>query len=265
MIKSNSINKVWTRALWHVATHGELSAPRGLLIKECLGMSLQFPLTTPLLTVPERKVNHAYMAAEVCWMLSGSNRVEDIQPWAPSYGEKYSDDGETVYGAYGPKLAAQLPYVIQALIDDPSTRQAVISTWIESPKKSKDIPCTTSLQWLIRNGKLHCINTMRSSDLWLGWPNDVFTFAMVSQYIMLYLRRAGVHVELGNLIFNAGSMHLYEKNWEKAKACIQSGLLTPDGSPPAKAPVWNEWMFPTPEDLCVFFSLAKTGQATFIQ
>jgi thymidylate synthase len=62
---------------------------------------------------------------------------------------------------------------------------------------------------------------MRSSDIWLGWPYDVFTFSMVGAAVAIALRKAGCAVELGDLVLNAGSSHVYETNVVDAMACIE--------------------------------------------
>jgi thymidylate synthase len=63
---------------------------------------------------------------------------------------------------------------------------------------------------------------MRSSDAWLGWPYDIFSFSMISAFLALRLRMRGLKVDLGNVYLTAGSQHLYEKNYETARACTRS-------------------------------------------
>jgi thymidylate synthase len=66
--------------------------------------------------------------------------------------------------------------------------------------------------------------SMRSSDVWLGLPYDIFNFSMVAKLIQLELRRRG-HADypLGVLTIFAGSSHLYKKDIEKALLLIQNG------------------------------------------
>ena len=57
---------------------------------------------------------------------------------------------------------------------------------------------------------------MRSSDAWLGWPYDAFNFTCISIYTLLQLMHQHRKTyKLGNLSINAGSQHLYERNWKK--------------------------------------------------
>ena len=84
---------------------------------------------------------------------------------------------------------------------------------------------------------------MRSSDIWLGWPYDIFNFTMLTGYIMLLLREKGINnLQLGNIYLNAGSQHLYENNWEKAIDALNN-TVTIDYEP------FNPYEFKSPLEL----------------
>lgn len=208
-----STNKEWLKTIEQCMRWGNVVAPRGKKIKELLGYQTMIPMEFPVLTVEERKLGYKFMAAEAAWILSGDNRVKTIAPYSKAI-SNFSDDGYFYHGAYGPMIRDQLHFVIDALNSDPDTRQAVLTIWRPNPRPSKDIPCTVSIQFLIRDGHLHVIDTMRSSDLWLGWPYDVFNFSMLARYVICHLKQKP---ELGNLILQAGSMHLYEEQWSAAE------------------------------------------------
>jgi thymidylate synthase len=220
-----SADLAWTRNLERVFTNGQVVSPRpgspftGNTL-EVMNCSSTLDMTKPVVTIAGRKLGYRFLAAEARWILTGDNRVASIAPYSNVI-SKFSDNGIDFFGAYGPRVVSQLGGVISALVSDQSTRQAVMSIWRMNPPVTKDVPCTTTVQWLIRDGALHCIDTMRSSDLWLGWPYDVFNFSMLSAMIALILREEhGIHLNMGNLSLNAGSQHLYERNHEQAKLCV---------------------------------------------
>jgi thymidylate synthase len=161
------------------------------------------------------------MFAEAWWILSGDDRVSTIEPYSSQIAA-FSDNGLTFNGAYGPQIMHQLPQIIETLHRSPESRQAVMTTWKPNPAKSKDIPCTISDQFLIRNNRLDVIHTMRSSDIWLGWPYDVFNFSMIAAYVVKALHQWLPTLELGDLYFNAGSQHLYRKNIASAQQCLSA-------------------------------------------
>lgn len=205
---------VWHDLLEQVRKYGHFVAPRDKFCRELLCCRSRIDMNYPVVGSEARRLGYKFMAAEAAWILSGQNKVDSIQPYS-THISKFSDDGYFFFGSYGPKVIDQLPYIIKILDKDQDTRQAVINIWRESPPETKDVPCTLSLQWFIRDGRLHCIATMRSSDLWLGWPYDVFNFSMISRYVQLILSLKKIDIDLGELTLVAGSQHLYEENLEK--------------------------------------------------
>lgn len=225
MMTSINPDVKWVEDLSQVFRFGDRVKPRDMLIFEIMAYQSILSMATPIIQNPNRKLGYKFMAAEAAWILSGDNRVKTIAPYSRVISQ-FSDDGEKFFGAYGPKIVGQLPYVIEMLQKDPDTRQALINIWRESPPPSKDIPCTTSLQFLIRNNHIHCVATMRSSDLWLGHVYDIFNFSCVAFFILLSLntarRRIGLApLFLGNLFLTCGSKHIYARNANDVSELIE--------------------------------------------
>jgi len=202
--------------------------PRGIPCRELLCHRTVVDMRRPVTHNFQRKLGHRFMAAEAWWILTGQNSVSSIAPYADI--AKFSDDGMHFDGAYGPRVVDQVKYVVDTLVEDMNSRQAVMTIWRPNPRPSKDIPCTVSLQWIVRENVIHCIATMRSSDAWLGWPYDVFNFSCLTTYIVLLIRERPYiclqkqpgyantpHLHLGNLYLTAGSQHLYETDLEAAR------------------------------------------------
>lgn len=220
MSSQQTANHVWLTTLDNLINFGSVAAPRGKKIKEFLGYTSTIDMNYPIVMVPGRALGYKFQAAEAAWILGGQNDVASIAPYA-AHISKFSDDGIRFAGSYGPKIIEQLSYICKALADDQDTRQAVMTIWRERPAPSKDIPCTVSIQWFIRDNKLHCIDHMRSSDIWLGWPYDVFNFSMLSFIVRSILRDTyQIEVDIGELRLIAGSQHLYESNLEAASALV---------------------------------------------
>lgn len=214
------VDKVWLELLKRILETGQEINPRGLATKELLHQTISVEMTKPVLTCQTRKLNYRFMVAEAYWILSGDNTVTGISPYNKRIAD-FSDDGITFAGAYGPKISNQLPYVVNKLLSDPCTRQAVLTIWQPNPQASKDIPCTVALAFSIRNQALQASVFMRSSDVWLGLPYDIFNFSMLSCYIAaLYNQKADVKIGLGKLNLTAASSHLYQTVWEQAENVV---------------------------------------------
>ena len=216
----------YKKILWNVYKQPDfICKPRGMKIKEKLNHSFKIGMEDPIITIPERKLSYSFMFGEAAWMLSGRNDVASVAKYVDGV-KRFSDDGVTFFGAYGPKIITQTSYIIDTLIKDNDSRQAVINIWRENPRSSKDIPCTLSLQFLLREASnelwLHTIASMRSNDAWLGTPYDTFNFSAISFYIICWLNFHGLECKLGELNIQAGSRHLYENDFIKLDNIFKS-------------------------------------------
>lgn len=254
-----SATSEWVRILQILLSGGcPRIKTRGRVVHEILAGQTRISMAHPVVQVEARKLGYKFQAAEAHWILTGDNRLSTILPFSRGIGA-FSDDGSRFDGAYGPKIIDQLRYVVDSLLKDSATRQAIIDIWRPNPRDSSDIPCTLSLQFLIRDGHLNTIATMRSSDIWLGWPYDVFTFTMVSSMIVLEIsRRSQIQVPLGDLFVRPGSLHLYEDNIEEARVIAWEDMQRPI---PA---VWTPHTYDHMETLISDLGWAKeTPRGTF--
>lgn len=254
-----SATEAWIIDLSRVWDDGFDVSPRGQRTKEMVGFkSLTVDMSRPIIVVPERKLGYRFLAAEAAWILSGDDKVATIAPYSKEI-VKFSDDGHVFAGAYGPKILDQVDYVVDCLVRDPDSRQAVINIWRENPKPSKDIPCTLSEQFLFRDGKIHCVATMRSSDLWLGHVYDVFNLSMVAAYVAIKLRTmTGRVVGLGELHLTAGSKHIYERDFDGVVDVLRATEICQVDPGPTVDP----YKFDTADGLVLhLWELAESGKA----
>jgi thymidylate synthase len=229
----------WLGAINDILTNGEQAAPRGKLTKEIQQRTMVVNMRKPVLMVPDRSLSYRFMAAEAYWILSGDDSVAGIAPYNSRISE-FSDDGECFFGAYGPKILSQLEYVVAKLKADRDTRQAGLTIWRENPPTTKDVPCTVAAFFSLRGMTLNAHVFMRSSDVWLGVPYDVFNFSMLAHLICGHLNdeRSTDDVYLpGKLYLTAASSHLYEANWDDAKLCLNSQVLDQAETPKV---LWND-------------------------
>lgn len=219
----HNANFKWLSELSWAFNKGNDVTPRGQLTKEVLQQTSIVNMRRPVITLPERKLSTKFLGGEAYWILSGDNRVETIAPYNKNI-VNYSDDGKTFFGAYGPRIVSQLDYVVNKLKSDADTRQAVLTIWRENPPETKDVPCTVAVHFMIRDHKLNCHVYMRSNDLWLGFPYDVFNFSMLSHLMCCRLNASaatnGDVVRPGMLYHTASSRHIYEQHFEQVEQLI---------------------------------------------
>lgn len=208
-----NIDSAW-RSLVSRALRQQSAGSRDGAAREILGTQVVFPAALNWLGAPCRKLSKRYASAELVWYLSGTPSGDMIKHYAPGYARFLDDDG-CAHGAYGYRWAKdeQLRRVIELLERDPGSRRAVITCfdqWTDLAHESPDIPCTISIQFFIRDNTLHAVTTMRSNDLWLGFPYDCWCFTML-QHMIAHALGVGV----GTYTHQAGSSHVYERDVEK--------------------------------------------------
>lgn len=219
--QGRSVNDVWQQAfadLTKQASEGYENESRdGAVVGEVLNAAfcVEDP-TRNIVTDPIRKMPLRYAIGELLWYLSGSNRTADIAQFAPKW-NGLSDDGIHANSAYGYRIFKrfgfdQWEHIRDMLIKDPNTRQAVIHIKDASNCPTKDVPCTVYLQFLLRNKRLNLSVHMRSNDIWMGVPYDMFSFCALQ---MLMAMEIGVKV--GEYTHYAGSLHLYERDYQTAQ------------------------------------------------
>lgn len=210
---ADTANDLYRAMLNYVIEVGERASPRGFETRELRGASLR--LTDPaynLVTV--RSLNIRFAVAEFLWILTGQTRLDLIGKFNGEI-SRFSDDGHHLSGAYGPPVADQLPWVIRQLEEQEDTRQALLTIWRPRPGQSKDVPCTISMQFMLRDDALEMVVFMRSNDLWLGFPYDLFVFTMIQRYVAHALG-----VPAGPYHHHVGSLHLYERDLKAARAAL---------------------------------------------
>lgn len=193
----------------------ELRETRGTRSIEVIN-SLNIMRPGQLIMTPARHLNRAFAIAEFIWILTGHEDLEQIAYYNKNM-RRYSDDGRTLTGAYGPRIRRQLEYVIDTLTRDPNSRQAALTIWTENPGPSKDIPCTIMFHFLKSDGRLNLHTYMRSNDIILGFPYDTFTFGLILEFVAHV-----VDLPLGMVYHNVGTLHLYEHDIRKAECIVNS-------------------------------------------
>ena len=196
-----------------------------------------------VLSLPIRNMSRRYAAGELLCYIRGTNKKEDFEFYSKSWGKLANPDG-TINSAYGYRMfhpifdgdtETRFHYALTQLLENSDTKNAIIMLRDDSdlhPAHQKDRCCTLCLCFNIRDGKLNCRTIMRSQDLWLGLPYDVFCFTRLMQ-IMLYNYNSacekGKEVQLGTYTHQVLNLHLYERDWQKVQDCKLMALNTEQG------------------------------------
>lgn len=192
------------------------------------------------------EVNHDYIRREEEWYNSMSLNVNDIPGGPPkiwsavadkdgfinsNYGWCiYSNENFSARPVTGPEIipkqdiqyddagfaiaSCQSHAAIAELKKNPESRRAVMiytrpSMWLDYNKNGRsDFMCTNTVQYLIRNGAVHAVVQMRSNDGVFGYKNDYAWQKHVLENVA-----KEVNKDVGNIYWNAGSLHIYARHY----------------------------------------------------
>lgn len=174
---------------------------------------------------------------DLCWYLAKTNDFAFISYYVPR-DPKDNEDGK-VFGGYGPRLFSlrdndQVEQVIKLLKDRPHSRRAAIQLFEagDLALPHGDIPCTCTLQFFVRDEKLEMLSYMRSNDVYLGLPHDIFCFTMLQELVT-----RSVGIDIGTYRHAVGSLHLYDENRDRAREFIDEGFQATKPMPAMRPPV----------------------------
>ncbi len=208
-VVTDNLRDGYRRLVARVKSEGARTDSQSGPVREILGMSIV--LTNPLDALPigvGRGLNRAIAAAEALQLIAGESHPSLMLRIAPQF--KQYMDGGTFHGAYGPRLRGQFYQLINKLRSYPNTRQALVTLWdpaADNVRCLHDYPCTTALQFFLRDGSLDMQVYMRSNDVWRGLAYDAFQF---TQLQMTIAKELGAPI--GTYRHYAASLHLYESD-----------------------------------------------------
>lgn len=162
----------------------------------------------PLLTTKEIKFD--VVLEELFWFLSGEEKCTSRvwKPWMDKFGEVPSPYGVRWrnYPDFATGDVDQIKYVIDLLKKDPSSRRGVVVAW--DPLTDHDSalpPCHyTFVVQIGGDGAVNLHVTMRSTDVPVGLPFNIASYAVLLSLFGLWLSRP-----LGELAITMVDCHIY--------------------------------------------------------
>lgn len=163
--------------------------------------------------------NEEYVQKELAWYQTQSRSIDDMEEPVPAIWRAIADPYGFIQSNYGWCIWSEDNYnqydnCFKQLNNDPNSRRAImIYTRPEiqedyNQNGMSDFICTNTVQYFIRDDKLISFVNMRSNDVVFGYRNDRAWQLHVQEKLAKDLG-----VECGDLIWNVGSLHVYERHF----------------------------------------------------
>lgn len=220
------------------------------------GRQIRFDLSEGLPVLTTKKMAIKACVAELLWFIEGSpdeRRLAEIQygksrtelkdkrtiwsdnyeAWANKkvsevecanlgcvYGTQWRDFEMSDWSEIG--LFDQLKWLINELKTNPNSRKIIMLSYSPAQIENAALTaCHTQVQFQVQNGKLNCMWTQASVDLFLGLPFNIMSYA-----ILTHMLAKEVGLEVGELIGSLGDVHIYENAVDNLKEQIKREPLS---------------------------------------
>lgn len=173
----------------------------------------EFEKLHEMLNYKKDKIFTDWVIAEIFERLDAAQNPGSAWLHRASFWKQFLRNGKFAY-SYAERWNEQLRYVIPELAENPRTRQAIITMYdrhqdMMNWRGLDRVPCSLTYQFLIREGKLHCVYSMRSCDFIKFFQSDVFC----TIYLMDFIADK-IDIELGSFTHFLGSLHAFKKDLE---------------------------------------------------
>ncbi len=198
--------------------------PRGIGSREITNLS--FELTNPrdrYIWNKAREVDYVFATKFWLWMINGDtdfSYVFSSNKNAANFIDKPKDEKvmpTNFSTAYGPRILKQLPYIVDELVRDSSSRRAVIHILNEGDldmlgtDTKEEYPCSMTFSFMIRNDALHMYSNMRSNNCCLTICFDIFNMTMLQEHLYRVLKKTYPDLKLGSYHHTMMSAHYFDR------------------------------------------------------
>jgi len=192
------------------------------------GHQLRFDLNEGFPLVTTKRLHLRSIIHELLWFISGSTNVRDLQKHGVTIWDEWADINGDLGPVYGKQWRAwpdwrmqgpggdaidQLKGVVDRIGTNSDCRRLIVSAW--NPADIPDMalaPCHCLFQFWVADGKLSCRLDQRSSDVFLGVPFNIASYALLTH---LVARHHGLGV--GDFVWQSGDTHLYVNHLDQVR------------------------------------------------
>lgn len=173
------------------------------------------------------KLNEEYAEKELYWYTSMSRNVYDM-PNPPAIWKQVADKNGYIHSNYGYLMFSedndeQYQNCLRQLRADPDSRRAMMiytrpsMQYEYNDNGMSDFICTNNAQVFIRDNELHYLINQRSCDAVFGYKNDLYWHKFIQLKLKQDLMLDYPELELGDVIYQIGSLHVYERHFKLIK------------------------------------------------
>ncbi|MEI4270018.1 MAG: thymidylate synthase [Candidatus Dasytiphilus stammeri] len=195
----------------------------GIGTRSIFGYQMRFDLQKGFPLVTTKLCHIKSIIYELLWFLKGDTNIAWLNQHHISIWDEWADDQGSLGPIYGKQWRCwettqgdtidQISQVIKQIKQEPNSRRLIVSAWNVGELHLMSLaPCHVLFQFYILDKKISCQVYQRSCDIFLGLPFNIASYA-----VLLKIFAHQCNLEVGELIWTGGDIHLYSNHVEQAK------------------------------------------------
>lgn len=141
-------------------------------------------------------------------ILTDEDFAKEFGELGPVYGSQWRK-WQTANGEF----VDQITDVVEQIKNNPTSRRLLVNAWNPGEVDHMALPpCHYAFQFFVADGKLSLMWQQRSVDTFIGLPFNIASYALLTHLVALEC-----NLEVGELIFTGGDVHLYQNHLAQAK------------------------------------------------
>jgi thymidylate synthase len=212
-IVKETTEQAWKTALREIREHGvEIKDANNRISREVLNMIITITKPKENITKPIEIMNSLKK-----WVYPELEELEDVFFKKEASSSYYYTYGMRIFNYANSKDQID-EFIIPLLKKYPSSRRALVVIYnplVDSRLSSKENPCLVSVYFKIINKKLTVSVLLRSNDMFIGWPANIYQIYLLQKYVAERLE-----IETGSATTISHSAHIFTEYDEEINMAL---------------------------------------------
>jgi thymidylate synthase len=187
------------------------------------GYQLRFNLQDGFPLVTTKKLHLRSIIYELLWFLNGDTNIKYLNDHKVTIWDEWADENGDLGPVYGyqwrhwptrnGETIDQITNVVNQIRNKPDSRRHIVTAWNPADVDKMALPpCHAMFQFYVANGKLSCMLLQRSTDVFLGLPFNIASYALLTHMIAQQC-----DLEVGEFVWTGGDTHIYLNHIDQVK------------------------------------------------
>jgi thymidylate synthase len=187
------------------------------------GHQMRFNLQDGFPLVTTKKLHLRSIIYELLWFLNGDTNIKYLNDNKVSIWDEWADENGDLGPVYGyqwrhwparnGETIDQITNVVNQIKNKPDSRRHIVTAWNPADVDKMALPpCHAMFQFYVADGKLSCMLLQRSTDVFLGLPFNIASYALLTHMVAQQC-----DLEVGDFVWTGGDTHIYLNHLDQVK------------------------------------------------